>query len=87
MVCLGRPYRFAFFKSCLSQILRGPFIDTLMSNIILEAFLKCFQDCNKSHLGMMKPQKSSSGIFDSGEINLIITVAYIVELSNSVDLF
>ena len=36
---------------------------------------------------MMKPQKSSSGVFDSGEINLIITVAYIFELSNSVDLF
>ena len=34
-----------------------------------------------------KPQKSSSGIFDSGEINFIITVAYIFELSNSVDLF
>ena len=28
-VCLGRPYHFKFFKSCLTQILLGPFLNTL----------------------------------------------------------
>ena len=29
MVCLGRPYQFKFFKSCLPQVLLGPFLNTL----------------------------------------------------------
>ena len=29
MVCLSRPYHFKFFKSCISQILLGPFLNTL----------------------------------------------------------
>ena len=28
MFCFGRPYRFNFFKSCLSQISVGPFLNT-----------------------------------------------------------
>ena len=34
MVCLSRPYSFKFFKGCLSQILLGPFLNTL-SHFIL----------------------------------------------------
>ena len=29
MVCFSRPYHFKFFKGCLPQILRGPFLNTL----------------------------------------------------------
>ena len=29
MVCLSRPYHFKFFKGSLSQILLGPFLNTL----------------------------------------------------------
>ena len=29
VVCLGRPYYFKFFIGCLSQILLGPFLNTL----------------------------------------------------------
>ena len=29
MVYLNRPYRFKFFKGCLSQILLDPFLNTL----------------------------------------------------------
>ena len=33
MVCLGRPYRFKFFKGCLPQILLGLFLNTLTQMI------------------------------------------------------
>ena len=29
MVCLGRPYHFKVFGGCISQILLGPFLNTL----------------------------------------------------------
>ena len=36
MVCLGRPYRFKLFKGCLSQILLGPILNTLLYVLGLE---------------------------------------------------
>ena len=36
--CLGRPYHFEFFKSCLPQILLGPFLNTL-TQILLQILL------------------------------------------------
>ena len=32
---LGRPYTFKFFEGCLSQILLGPFLNTLSQMILL----------------------------------------------------
>ena len=36
MVCLGRPYRVKLFKGCLSQILLGPILNTLLYVLGLE---------------------------------------------------
>ena len=36
VVCLSRPYSFKFFKGCLSQILLGPFLNTLSLMASLE---------------------------------------------------
>ena len=34
MVCLGRPYRFKFFKRCILQILFGQFLNTLTHMVL-----------------------------------------------------
>ena len=39
-ICLSRPYPFKFFKSCLPQILLGPFLNTLPQIIIYQEFNK-----------------------------------------------
>ena len=39
MVCLSRPYQLNFFKSCLPQILLGPYLNTLIHFSPFENFL------------------------------------------------
>ena len=41
LVCLGRPDHFKFFKGCLSQILFGPFLNTL-THILLFLFYEAY---------------------------------------------
>ena len=38
MVCLARPYPFKFFKSCLPQILLGPFLNTFTHMITSSSY-------------------------------------------------
>ena len=40
---LGRPYLFKFFKGCLLQILLDPFLNTLLSHIILKWIAKYYE--------------------------------------------
>ena len=42
MVCLSKPYHFKFFKSCLPQILLGPFLNTL-------THIKLIMNCHHAH--------------------------------------
>ena len=47
--CLGRPYRFIFFKGCPLQILLGPFLNTL-THKWTELFTDAFKRCKKGTL-------------------------------------
>ena len=40
MICLGKPYRFKFFKGCLPQILVGPFLNTLLDPYNIFDFIR-----------------------------------------------
>ena len=42
LVCLGRGYRFKFFKGWLPQILLGPFL-SILTHLFLDEKLTCFK--------------------------------------------